>query len=342
MRRAGERLAALLDRAERVRLRNLAFEELRELGRLYRLHAAHLAVLRDRGDDPDEIRHVNALCVRAFGVLYGRSGAVARPSTLTRLREAVARTWRAQVLAWLLLLAGAALGAGLATRDPAALSALIPASLGYPAARLEELASSADARSRFLAAEETPAGQNALFGSSLFVRNTQVGLLAFASGMLAGVPTVLLQIFNGMVVGALSAVFLKDPPLPYIAWILPHAIPEVTALCLCAAGGLLIGAAVAAPGRRGRAAALRDAVDPGLFLFFSSLPLFLVAALIESFARQSALGIAPRLAIAAAGAVLLGSFHLWVFRLARARENDSAWLAGVILPVRSAAGDSAG
>ena len=335
LRRSGERFAELLARAERLRLRSLGFDELRELGQLYRLHAARLARLRDRDDDPDEIHHVNGLCVRAFGILYGRSGAAAaRTSFAERVRGALARTWRAQVLAWVLLLAGVALGAGLASRDPAALPALVPAALGYSPAALEQLASSAEARRSFLAAEETPAAQNALFGSSLFVRNTTVGLLSFATGILAGVPTVLLQIYNGLILGALSWVFFRDPwPVPYLAWILPHAIPEVTALNLCAAAGLLLGGAVAAPGRESRARALRSAADPALLLFGASLPLFMLAAAIESFARESGLATPLRLLIAAAAGALVLGFHLSVRRLSRARTSDVSWLRDLSAPV---------
>ena len=342
LRRTSERLSQLLERAERVRLANLGFDELRELGRLYRLSAAHLASLRDRGDDPDEIRHVNSLCVRAFGVLYGRRGApVARPSTVNRLREALARTWRAQVIAWLLLLAGCLVGAGLVHRDPVALAVLVPASLGYSAGGLEQLASSPEARSKFLARETKPAGPKVLFGSSLFVRNTSVGLLSFATGMLAGVPTVLLQIFNGLIVGALSAVFLRDPTfLAYLAWILPHAIPEMTALTLCAAGGLLLGGAVVAPGRGGRAAALRNAVDPALLLFAGSLPMFLIAAAIESFARESTLDTLPRLAIAAVCGISLLLLYVFAHRLAPRRRTETAWLADLSVPTHTAAGGS--
>jgi len=342
MRRASERLSQLLDRAEGIRLRNLGFDELRELGRLYRLHAAHLAGLRDHGDDPDEIRHVNALCVRAFGILYGRSGAAQqRSSSAQRLRQALARTWRAQLLAWMLLASGALLGAGLVRNDPAAFSVLIPESLGYSDTALEELARSPDARRRFLAGEETQAASKAVFGSTLFVHNTTVGLLGFATGMLAAVPTALIQIFNGMTVGALSFVSLGDPsPVPYLAWILPHAIPELTALSMCAAGGLLLGNAVVAPGRRGRAAALREAADPALLLFVGALPLFGVAALIEGFARESSLGTAPRLGLAAILAAAVVWCHVSLHRIARSHAADTTWMAALIAPDRSAAGGS--
>jgi hypothetical protein len=58
------RFEELLDRSERVRPSGLRFAELRELGLLYRMHMSRLARLRERGDDPDAQRHLNALALR--------------------------------------------------------------------------------------------------------------------------------------------------------------------------------------------------------------------------------------------------------------------------------------
>jgi uncharacterized membrane protein SpoIIM required for sporulation len=334
------RLAALLDRAERLRLAGLRFDELRELGRLYRAAAARLARLRDRGDDPEAIRHLNALCVRAYGLLYvapgRRSGG--RAWLLERLPRALARTWHAQCLAWALLGAGAILGYAVAARDAEAIYALVPAGLGYEDGGLSALVESREAREHFLAREENPALKKAFFGSQLFSHNTQVGLLSFATGILAAVPTCLLQVYNGLVLGAFGAIFLRDPwPIEFVAWILPHAVPELTAVTLCASAGLLLGLAVAAPGRGGRNAALRDALDPALLLFGASIPLFAVAAVVESFVRESALGTAPRLAIAAAFLALLGAALAGVRRVSRRRDVDVRWLGELTAPARSGA-----
>jgi uncharacterized membrane protein SpoIIM required for sporulation len=326
-----------------VRVRGLGFDELREVGRLYRRCAARLARLRERGDDPETIRHLNALCVRAHGLLYAsqREPEAARPRLGARLADAIARSWRVQVLAWVLLGAGAVLGAGLGLRDDDALYALVPADLGYSDGGLEALAHSPTARAAFFAHDRTSAAHNALFGSSLFARNTRVGLLSFATGILGGVPTVLLQTYNGLVLGAFASIFARDPlPVAFAAWILPHAIPELTAITLCAAAGLLLGFAIASPGRGGRRSALREAQDPALLLFGASIPLFALAAAVESFVRESALGDAARLAIAAGFALALAAALAAVRRLARRRHPDLRWLDELNAPVRGGLPDS--
>jgi uncharacterized membrane protein SpoIIM required for sporulation len=332
------RFEALLDQCERLRVAQLPFDDLRELGRLYRRHAAELARIRGRDEDPEAIRHLNALCVRAYTHLYpSPPPEQARAASFTeRLPVAVALTWRPQLLAWALLLLGLILGAALQAHDPDAVYALVPRSLGFSTGQLDRLVSSPESRSEFLAGDETPATSNALFGSFLFAHNTRVGFLSFATGMLAGVPTILLQVYNGLLVGALGSVFFEDPwPFEFLAWILPHGIPEFTAITLCAAAGLLLGGAVALPGRRRRRDTLRDAVEPALLLVGAAIPLFAMAAVIESFVRESALATGTRLGVAAAMLALLLGATLYVRRVAMRVEVDTTWLFELSAPPRS-------
>jgi uncharacterized membrane protein SpoIIM required for sporulation len=330
-RRAGaraelRRFAELIDRAERLRANGLDFDELRELVALYRSHAARLAVARDRDTDPDAVRTLNALCTRAYAALFTDSAQRARRPWPQALRAAFGQTWRAQLVAWALLVAGMLLGGGLTWHDPLAVHALVPSGMGYSPDQLDELVASAAAREQFFAVQSMPVGWKAVFGSFLFANNTRVGLIAFAAGMLAGIPTILLTLYNGIVLGAFASIFLHDPwPLDFLAWILPHGVPELTAIVLCAAGGLQLGAAVAMPGPRGRAVALAEAVPPVLMLFAAAVPLFVLAAVIESFVRQSTWGPTPRLAIAAlwiAGAVAL----VFAARRADRETADTSWL----------------
>jgi uncharacterized membrane protein SpoIIM required for sporulation len=341
---AAERFEALLDRCERSRIGALSFDDLGELGRLYRRHLARLVRLRARGLDAAAIAYVNGLCLRAHTALYVPTGERGTVASLVRaIPAAFARTWRAQVLAWMLLLAGMLVGGALVTRDPGAVRAFIPSCMCGSADRLDALVRSRAARAEFLARSETPAAQNAAFGSALFTHNTRVGLLAFATGLLAAVPTVMLQLYNGIILGAYGAIFFRDPwPIDFLAWILPHGVPELTAITLCAAGGLLLGAAVALPGRRRRSAAVRDAVGPALALVATAVPLLLVAALTESFVRESTLGTGARFAIAGVYAALLVTGLAWVRRLARRTADDTRWLADVMPPRGVSRGSDSG
>jgi len=327
---ATERFEELLDRTESVRTTRLTFDEIRELGALYRMHTARVDRLRQSRKDPTAAQHLNALCLRAYSLLY--ADAPAAPSRrfafLAGIPEALAKTWHAQVLAWVLLLAGMIIGGALTRLDPLAAHALMPRGMGYSAERIDRLSSSAEQRARFLEQEGKPLGVRIVFGSALFVHNTRVGLLALATGMLAGIPTVVLQLYNGIVLGAFCAIFFLDQwPVSFLAWILPHGIPELTAISLCTAAGLLLGGAVAAPGRRSRREAINEAVKPALALFLVAVPLFVLAAGIEGVVREAAIGTSFRLVVGFTGLVAVVLWLGMIRRLAKREHVDTSWLA---------------
>ena len=353
-RAALERFGALVGRCEHLQADALHFDELRELAGLYRRHIALLARARERADDPEVIRHLNALCVRAYTHLAPRGpGGRPAPPLRSRALRALAATWRPQLLAWALLALGAVLGIGLARQDPAAVHALMPGSLGYSQGQLDRLIASPEERASFLRRDATPPARNLMFGSLLFANNTRAGLVSFATGVLAGVPTAILQLYNGLVVGSLGWVFFQDPwPTAFLAWIMPHGIPEFAASMAgvpplvgfiakesayeafvhggpgggFTLAGLVLGSAVVRPGRRGRVEALRAAVEPALLLVGIALPFFVLAAAIESFVRESALGATPRFAVVGAMATLVVGLLAAARRADHRLHTETGWL----------------
>jgi len=334
-------LEELLDRTERLG-RAVRFRDIRELARLYRLHSARLAHLRTQNRDPEAIRYLNALCVRAYSLVYGASMRRRRRGGffLSELPVTLASSWREQLLVTLLLFSAAAIGGKLAAEDPRALTALVPVAM-YPPESLEWLASSHEARQSFLQREDGSTLRKSLFSTQLFAHNTRVGLLGFAVGILAGVPTVLLVLYNGLTLGAFASIFAADPDSSvFWAWIIPHAIPELLAIILCSTGGLLMGLSVLSPGREGSARALRAAARRALQLVIAALPLFLVAALIESFVRESTLSTGARFAVAGLALGSLVGYVAAVVLLARRRARvDVSFLATGARPLGSPGSD---
>jgi len=332
--KAAQRLQVLLDRAESMGWR-LSFDDLRELARLYRVVSARLAILRSRGRDPEAIHYLNALCVRAYTHLQVSAPRARRLSGffLAQFPATLADTAWLQALAALLMLAGGLVGWAISAANPAALHVLVPASM-YPPITLERLAGSAAERARFLATTPMQFELKSIFSAGQFVHNTKVGLFAFTTGILAGVPTVLLLFYNGLTLGAFVWIFSRDSGWPmFWAWLLPHAIPELLAVTLCSAGGLLIARAVVAPGRQGIAAALRAAALPALQMALASLPLFIAAAGLESFLRQSALSTASRFAAAVTAVAAISGYVWYVRRLARRRTPSEL---GMVVQTRPA------
>jgi hypothetical protein len=131
---------------------------------------------------------------------------------------------------------------------------------------------------------------------------------------------VLLLIYNGLTLGGFAAIFMRGATrLPFLLWLVPHAIPELLAIVLCSAGGLALGLAVLSPGRAGRVLALRQAGRDALELLSAAVVLFVMAAFIESFVRESLLSSTARALVAGLASALLIGYGVLLRWYARRR-----------------------
>lgn len=325
---SSEQLEQLLGRVEGAP-GQLSFEDTRELAHLYRICAAQLAAMRSRGRDPEATRYLNTLCVRAYTRLQ------VEPIQRRRLPDfffadfpkvLAATAWLQLVIA-VTMIGGAVAGASIVSENPAALYDCIPAAF-YPSAQLETLMESHEARAVFLKHRSEEFGIKSIFSAALFSHNLSVGILSFAVGVLAGIPTLILVFYNGLTLGAFAWVFSRDSLWPmFWAWMLPHAIPELLGITLCSTAGLMLGKAVLAPGRQSMRAALTAAGRPALEMVAASVPLFIVAAFNESFVRQSMLTTSARFV---AAEIALGSIVSYVayvtWQSRRPVPPDLSWL----------------
>jgi uncharacterized membrane protein SpoIIM required for sporulation len=131
-------------------------------------------------------------------------------------------------------------------------------------------------------------GSASFFTSFLFTNNTRVAFLCFVLGIAVGVPTLYLLAFNGLMLGAFSALFVsRGLTVEYLAWILPHGVPEIGAILLCGGAGLAIGHRLLNPGGMPRSRALRITAGHASIIAMGCVPLLLLAGLIEGVFRQS-------------------------------------------------------
>ncbi|MET0892241.1 MAG: stage II sporulation protein M [Pseudoxanthomonas sp.] len=123
----------------------------------------------------------------------------------------------------------------------------------------------------------------AMFGHYI-MNNISIGLRTFASGLFAGVGTILVLIFNGLTIGAafghLQQIGSGDPLWRFVAG---HAPFELTGIVLAGGAGLRLGFNLIAPGRRSRVDALVVAGRKGARLCLGIAFMLLVAAFIEAF-----------------------------------------------------------
>lgn len=114
--------------------------------------------------------------------------------------------------------------------------------------------------------------------------NIGIGLGTMAMGLLAGAGSILALAFNGGFMGTASAAILgAGYGRTFLPFVCGHSAFELPALVLFSAAGFALGRALLAPGRRSRAAALRDAGAEALPVAALAFVLMAIAAGIESF-----------------------------------------------------------
>src|SRR5205823_8579041 len=88
-------------------------------------------------------------------------------------------------------------------------------------------------------------GELAWFSGFLFTNNTRVCLSVCALGLTWGVGTALLLWYNGLMMGALAAVFAERGAwLEYCTGVLPHGVLEIPAILISGAAGFLLAGAL--------------------------------------------------------------------------------------------------
>ena len=114
--------------------------------------------------------------------------------------------------------------------------------------------------------------------------NIGIGFRTFAGGMLFGIGSVLLLLFNGVFIGAvaghLTRIGYHDTFWPFVSG---HGSFELTAIVICGASGLILGHALIAPGQLTRLQALKRRALEALQLVMGAALMLLLAAFIEAF-----------------------------------------------------------
>ena len=299
--------------------RQLGRDTILELVRLYRLACSDLNQARTYTANPELLGQLNQLVGRAYRVVYGQAGQErgGRWAALRRflVEEAPAsfRSERRWVLgAALALVLGAVSGLLAVLGDPGNAPALIPQEFftQSPAQRVAEIEGKEERVDSLHHA--------AAFGSFLYTHNIQVSFLAFSLGALTLIGGWLLLFYNGLILGAVAAMYLHDGVGTFfVAWVGPHGALELPAIVFAAAAGLRMGQALLLPGDSGAGAAVRAAFTPVWRILLTAALVLVAAGLIEgSFSQFSAKTVPYALKIAVA-ATLFSALCLWLFRAPR-------------------------
>lgn len=262
------------------RRRDVGAEQIDRLIVLYRTASAHLAYVQTYYPD-DEVRvFLNDLVGRAHHAVFAEQWkSTQRITTFFKATFAgltIARKWFV-LIAMLLFVAGGVAGFIAVKSDPLNLYTVIP----------EQIAHAIDPQRT---GENHDEWLNALASAEIMTNNIRVAALAFVGGITFGLLTAYMMVYNGVLIGALFAVFL-DAGRGYVFWayILPHGIIELAAIFIAGGAGLYMGYRMICPGRYTRKYQFVRSVRESALLLIGTVPMFVIAALIEGYITPSSL-----------------------------------------------------
>jgi len=246
---------------------------------LYRRICQHLALARDRAYAPELVDRLNALALKGHHRLYGTKGVSGNRLADFYLRQfpRCVRGERLLVATAIALFFGPLLAIGLAIQidHEIAYYVLEPGQM----AAFQEMYHPANPRPGFREADS-----NVMMFAFYIWNNVRIGFQTFASGLLFGLGTVFYLVFNGIQIGAVAGHLTQIGfGGPFWSFVSGHSAAELTAIVLSGAAGLRLGAALIAPGRLTRRAALRAAALSAVRLVYGAATLFTLAAFIEAF-----------------------------------------------------------
>jgi uncharacterized membrane protein SpoIIM required for sporulation len=298
-----QRLEALLARTARRGARRLVPDEIAELGRLYRTATSDLAYAQGRDYDRALLEYLNRLVARAHARVYAR----APESSMSRIGDFYTRTFPQEFrrsLSYVGICAAitivcALVAYSLVRSHPADAYALLPKTL-IPDSIRRSLHDSNFA--------VDPAFAPAM-SAFIIANNVKVAILAFAGSITLGALTVYIIGFNGLMLGALAALF-TNAGFGYDFWatIAPHGIVELTAIQIAGAAGLLIAGGALHPGRLTRGDAIVANARRAGTLILGVASMLVVAGTIEGFVSPRRLPPEVRIAVGLLTAALLALY----------------------------------
>ncbi|MBX3479112.1 MAG: stage II sporulation protein M [Caulobacter sp.] len=304
------RLAFLLEKVERSGAKSLTDEQLMAIPVLYRSALSSLSVARATSLDQGVIEYLEGLCARAYFLVYGARARIGE--RILRFFShgwpaAVRSIWKETLAATLITVLSVVVGYLLVVQNPDWYYAIV----GSDMANGRDPAASAE----FLRKSLYDGGGDqslATFAAFLFNNNARVALLAFALGFAFTLPTALLLIQNGALMGAMIAVFAsKGLGWQFGGWLFIHGTTEIFAILIAGGAGFRIGLAAAFPGDRTRLDSVATAGRQTGAAMAGVVIMLLFAGLLEGFGRQLITSDLLRYAVGGViGAIWLGYFYL--------------------------------
>lgn len=276
----------------------LDFPTLEKLDRLYRQASGHLSYAQTYFPDSQTAQYLNGIVSRAHHQIYStKKGSMGDILKFYRrdIPHIIRKNWIFLVVSFSIFMLAALFSFVYTWNGPQTAFVFLPSDM---------------VRNLDLEKSGPVQWDNPVMSSVIMANNIYVSLLAFAYGISLGLGTGYVLIQNGLLLGSLSALAMKQgAALLYWSLILPHGVIELTAIFLSGAAGLKIGYAFIDPGPYRRRDALVVQGRESLKIMGVVIPMLVLAAIIEGFITPSSLSPIPKLLFAAfTGLVMLVYF----------------------------------
>jgi uncharacterized membrane protein SpoIIM required for sporulation len=302
-------LEAAIKTAKRGRLRSQSAGDIERFGLLLRQTSSDLAIARRDHPDAPITEYLNTLCARAHPLLYRgrpwRLGSIG-PFFATALPRSFRAAWPYIVASLALLVIGFIAGWVAVDLRPDLRASLVPQSLFDEMAR----------------GQIGTGVQDAPFAAAFIIQNNiRVALICFAGGMLLGIPTALVLLTNGWMLGTVAAaVRLGGYDYQFWSLIVPHGILELSVIVISGGTGLMLGDAILRPGQLRRTDSLARVAVQAVLLALGAATLLIIAGTLEAFVSPSSLPDGVKLGVGGTVGVLLYSWLLLAGRAPRRRR----------------------
>jgi len=278
-------LENLLGKVEAGRLGQLSDADMLRLPRLYRATLSALSVARSTSLDQSVIAYLESLSTRAYYAIYGSQiGLGTRLVKFFRQDwpQAMQILWKDTIVSTLVLLLGTLVGYFLVINNPDWYYSFVPQGLAgdrNPAASTESL--------REVLYDNEDTNGLGVFAAYLFSNNSRVAILCFALGFAFCIPTIVLLLMTGLMIGGFMGLYSsRDLGFEMGGWLFIHGTTEIFAIILAGAAGLFIGRAVAFPGEKSRVESASYAGQTGGLAMAGVVIMLLFAGLLEGYGRQ--------------------------------------------------------